>query len=218
MAFDPSDKLIDFAASYFASIKEGKTPPLDPFTAGLIEDAIRYRAGLTNGAAPAPAPARAARPYAVGALQAKSVQAVLNAISEQPAGSGLRLPDIQKLAGTPKSTTERALQILAAAGKVAKDSHRAWYLTANGAPSGGTYELLRSAGFKHPGPVLTGMYDLFAADPEKVWTPAELKAALRLSPNSMGSVGRALHGLKDCKLVKKIGDAQYQLLKVATAS
>lgn len=154
------DRLVVFGARYFASIYAGKDPgPVDPFFAGLIEEAIREKAGLTNGvptngvAKPLGAPA----PDGLG----EQAGAVFNVVKKHAGPDGVTPDQVAEWMKLPKQNVQYHLMTLAKRKFLGRVSTGHYCPTWDGAtkapvdvgsaPPGSVRDELQRRGMRNPG-------------------------------------------------------------------
>jgi hypothetical protein len=157
---DYREKLLIHAAAYFATIDAGKDPgPMDPFLAGLIEEAIREKAGIANGVPHANGVHGSADPPNIGA----SALAVFK-VFKAAGADGLMVAEAAERAGIPRVNVQFHALALERRKLLGKASKGRYYVTWDGAAvpvpvldgsgvPGSMRAELQRRGLSHPGPL-----------------------------------------------------------------
>lgn len=222
---DVGDRLILHASAYFATIQAGKDPgPVDPFLAGLIEEAIRERAGLAtvplapqngvngvhkNGVSK---PATDGIPEGLGASALTVFKIVQAAGSE-----GLMVAEVANRAGIPRVNAQfhcLALSRRKFLGKRGKGCYRnIWNGEGARVPvetgeisDGGMRAELARRGITHPGKLNVSIAKFAKAAGRDV-TFSEMRHALDISSSS--SMAKGTTPLLKAGLLKKLAAGVY---------
>lgn len=239
MTADVSEKLILHAAAYFSSLQAGKDPgPVDPFLAGLIEEAIRDQAGLEVVAVPPP-PAHMnghnkGSAHGRGGPKSDARDRILRMINSVP--TGLKPSELADRLGLPGQNVQFHVAKMQRQGVLAKTRDARYYLPAKRVqahlskgrkaakgikkippPTGPAAEKadaeIRAAGIGQKGHKIVNILSVLLALRENggVMVPMEISKATGLpNPSFNGKVHTSLARLIKAGLAKKVDTGKYQ--------